>query len=130
MPTNLSGDMVTAWLRRRRSAPAKKTPGCGRAGGRSRDSGAYHSDLGVLRDVASATAIRGCDQPTYSGCPAMNMIALEIDWRSSAPASRRPKIRTVLSPAWTTDWMSEKRKKSKLRRSRAGRLQARPVRCS
>ena len=45
--------------------------------------------------------------PTYSGCPAMNMIGVEIELALERAGFRNPKIRTVLSPAWTTDWMSE-----------------------
>jgi ring-1,2-phenylacetyl-CoA epoxidase subunit PaaD len=45
--------------------------------------------------------------PTYSGCPAMNMIALEIEVALAREGIHDPKITTVLSPAWTTDWMSE-----------------------
>lgn len=65
-------------------------------------------DLGVLRDV---NVVDGCVEvsitPTYSGCPAMNMIALEIEVALEREGIRNPKIKTVLSPAWTTDWMSE-----------------------
>jgi ring-1,2-phenylacetyl-CoA epoxidase subunit PaaD len=66
------------------------------------------ADLGMLRDVA---VIDGCVEvaitPTYSGCPAMNMIAMEIGLALEREGFRNPKVRTVLSPAWTTDWMSE-----------------------
>jgi ring-1,2-phenylacetyl-CoA epoxidase subunit PaaD len=66
------------------------------------------ADLGVLRDVAVND---GCVEvkitPTYSGCPAMNMIALEIELALEREGFSKPKIQTVLSPAWTTDWMSE-----------------------
>jgi ring-1,2-phenylacetyl-CoA epoxidase subunit PaaD len=66
------------------------------------------ADLGVLREVT----VTGCEvevaiTPTYSGCPAMNMIALEIELALEREGFRHPKIRTRLSPAWTTDWMSE-----------------------
>jgi ring-1,2-phenylacetyl-CoA epoxidase subunit PaaD len=37
----------------------------------------------------------------------MNMIALEIEIALERAGFHRPKVRTVLSPAWTTDWMSE-----------------------
>jgi ring-1,2-phenylacetyl-CoA epoxidase subunit PaaD len=37
----------------------------------------------------------------------MNMIALEIELALERAGFRRPMVRTVLSPAWTTDWMSE-----------------------
>ncbi|MEK9278797.1 MULTISPECIES: 1,2-phenylacetyl-CoA epoxidase subunit PaaD [unclassified Bradyrhizobium] len=66
------------------------------------------ADLGVLRDVAlQGDQIEVSITPTYSGCPAMNMIALEIELALERAGFRRPKVHTVLSPAWTTDWMSE-----------------------
>jgi ring-1,2-phenylacetyl-CoA epoxidase subunit PaaD len=37
----------------------------------------------------------------------MNMIALEIELALEREGFGRPKVRTVLSPAWTTDWMSD-----------------------
>jgi ring-1,2-phenylacetyl-CoA epoxidase subunit PaaD len=66
------------------------------------------ADLGVLREVTLRDGrVEVAITPTYSGCPAMNMIALEIELALEREGFRRPKIRTVLSPAWTTDWMSE-----------------------
>ncbi|WFU22739.1 phenylacetate-CoA oxygenase subunit PaaJ [Bradyrhizobium sp. CB1717] len=66
------------------------------------------ADLGVLRDVVlDGGHVEVAITPTYSGCPAMNMIALEIELALERAGFRHPKIRTVLSPAWTTDWMSE-----------------------
>src|SRR5216684_5856020 len=66
------------------------------------------ADLGVLRDVAVTDGgVEVAITPTYSGCPAMNMIALEIELALEREGFGKPKIRTVLSPAWTTDWMSE-----------------------
>jgi len=66
------------------------------------------ADLGVLRDVAvNDGEVEVAITPTYSGCPAMNMIALEIELALEREGLGKPKIRTVLSPAWTTDWMSE-----------------------
>src|SRR3954465_13885128 len=66
------------------------------------------ADLGVLREV---TVNDGCVEvaitPTYSGCPAMNMIALEIELALDRAGLTPAKVRTVLSPAWTTDWLSE-----------------------
>ena len=65
------------------------------------------ADLGVLRDVTVTDgAVEVAITPTYSGCPAMNMIAVEIELALEREGIRNPKIRTVLSPAWTTDWMS------------------------
>ncbi|MBR0775078.1 phenylacetate-CoA oxygenase subunit PaaJ [Bradyrhizobium diazoefficiens] len=66
------------------------------------------ADIGVLRDVAlDGDRVEVAITPTYSGCPAMNMIALEIELALERAGFRQPKVRTVLSPAWTTDWMSE-----------------------
>src|ERR1700760_2274884 len=66
------------------------------------------ADLGVLREVnVTDDGVEVAITPTYSGCPAMNMIALEIELALEREGFARPKIRTVLSPAWTTDWMSE-----------------------
>lgn len=66
-------------------------------------------DLGVLRDieVGADGSVEVAITPTYSGCPAMNVIAFEIELalaRAGLPGAR---VRTVLSPAWTTDWMTE-----------------------
>jgi ring-1,2-phenylacetyl-CoA epoxidase subunit PaaC len=66
------------------------------------------ADLGVLRDVAVTDGrVEVAITPTYSGCPAMNMIALEIEIALEREGIPHSKVRTVLSPAWTTDWMSE-----------------------
>jgi ring-1,2-phenylacetyl-CoA epoxidase subunit PaaD len=66
------------------------------------------ADLGVLRSVAVTD---GCVEvaitPTYSGCPAMNMIRIEIEMALEREGISNARVRTVLSPAWTTDWMSE-----------------------
>lgn len=66
------------------------------------------ADLGILRDVMmSGNTIKVLITPTYSGCPAMNMIALEIEVALAKAGFGAVEVETVLSPAWTTDWMSE-----------------------
>jgi ring-1,2-phenylacetyl-CoA epoxidase subunit PaaD len=66
------------------------------------------ADLGVLREVSVVDGqVEVAITPTYSGCPAMNMIALEIELALAREGIRNSRIRTVLSPAWTTDWMSD-----------------------
>ena len=66
------------------------------------------ADLGVLRDIRIENGVvEAIITPTYSGCPAMNMIALEIEVALENAGFARPKVTTVLSPAWTTDWMTE-----------------------
>ncbi|HEX8665285.1 MAG TPA: 1,2-phenylacetyl-CoA epoxidase subunit PaaD [Beijerinckiaceae bacterium] len=66
------------------------------------------ADLGVLRgvEVAADGAVEVAITPTYSGCPAMDMIALEVEL-ALEKAGIPGRVRTVLSPAWTTDWMTE-----------------------
>jgi len=65
-------------------------------------------DLGILRDVAErGDRVRVDLTPTYSGCPAID--AMRDDVRSALQGAgyRDVEVRMVLSPAWTTDWMSE-----------------------
>ena len=66
-------------------------------------------DLGIVREVV-ARADGGCEvviTPTYSGCPAMQVIADGIRETLHAKGVTNVSIRTQLSPAWTTDWISE-----------------------
>jgi ring-1,2-phenylacetyl-CoA epoxidase subunit PaaD len=66
-------------------------------------------DLGVLREVVvrSDGRIEVAITPTYSGCPAMSMIAFNIAVALESAGFPDANVRTVLSPAWTTDWMSD-----------------------
>jgi ring-1,2-phenylacetyl-CoA epoxidase subunit PaaD len=66
------------------------------------------ADLGVLRDarVDQAGAVEVDITPTYSGCPAMTMIALNIE-TALAEAGIAARVKLVLAPAWTTDWMTQ-----------------------
>ena len=65
------------------------------------------ADLGVLRGVEEAEGIVEVSiTPTYSGCAAMGVIALEVEL-ALARVGILGRVRTVLSPAWTTDWMTE-----------------------
>ncbi|HRF07092.1 MAG TPA: phenylacetate-CoA oxygenase subunit PaaJ [Xanthobacteraceae bacterium] len=66
-------------------------------------------DLGVLRDVrvSGEGNVEALITPTYLGCPAMNMITLEVELALERAGFAKPKVTTVMSPAWTTDWMSE-----------------------
>ena len=66
------------------------------------------ADLGVLRGIdVKDGRVEVTITPTYSGCPAMNMIALEIEVALLRAGIAEASIRTVLSPAWTTDWLTE-----------------------
>lgn len=65
-------------------------------------------DLGIVREVqVNADAV--CTvviTPTYSGCPAMQVIADAITEALRAHGVQQIELRNQLSPAWTTDWMS------------------------
>ena len=66
------------------------------------------ADLGVLRGVvAGPDGVEVTITPTYSGCPAMTIIALDIAAALDAAGIVGARVRTVLSPAWTTDWITE-----------------------
>ena len=65
------------------------------------------ADLGVLRGVEVRDGrVQVTITPTYSGCPAMNMIQLEIEMALERAGIGGGQVQTVLSPAWTTDWMT------------------------
>lgn len=66
-------------------------------------------DLGIVRDV-SVAADGACDvtiTPTYSGCPAMQVIADAITDALHAHGIAQVRLHNQISPAWTTDWMSD-----------------------
>lgn len=65
-------------------------------------------DLGIIREIkANGQNVEVVVTPTYSGCPAMNRIEWDIRAVLLANGYAQVKIITMLSPAWTTDWMSE-----------------------
>lgn len=69
-------------------------------------------DLGVVRHVeANADGLTITITPTYSGCPAMDMIEVEIKATLQQAGHQNIQVNTVLTPPWTTDWLSEKGKK-------------------
>jgi ring-1,2-phenylacetyl-CoA epoxidase subunit PaaD len=66
-------------------------------------------DLGIVRDVkvSAEDSVQVTITPTYSGCPAMDVIAMSIRMALLSKGIRKINIDSQLSPAWTTDWMSE-----------------------
>ncbi|QDE34204.1 phenylacetate-CoA oxygenase subunit PaaJ [Microbacterium foliorum] len=65
-------------------------------------------DLGVLRSVVvDGENVRVDITPTYSGCPAMDTIRDDVILALTAAGYAQVDVRLVLSPAWTTDWMSD-----------------------
>lgn len=69
------------------------------------------TDLGIVRDVLiTDDFVEVIITPTYSGCPAMLEIEKNIHNALKKEGIDHFKITTVLSPAWTTDWMTEEGK--------------------
>ena len=66
------------------------------------------ADLGILRSVTLEEDQRVVVEitPTYSGCPALDLIRRQIESILEGAGCERYEVRTVLAPAWTTDWMT------------------------
>ncbi len=66
-------------------------------------------DLGVIRGVeVSGDDVKVTITPTYSGCPAMAVIAMDIETELAKHGVTRLELETRIAPPWTTDWLSEK----------------------
>ena len=66
------------------------------------------ADLGVLRDVRVERGTVVVEiTPTYTGCPAMGVMRADLVHALHRAGFADVDVRTVLSPAWTTDWISE-----------------------
>ncbi len=69
-------------------------------------------DLGIVRDVKmNEDEVEVVITPTYTGCPAMDLITTTIKIELSTLGFKKVKVTQVLSPAWTTEWMSEEGKR-------------------
>lgn len=65
-------------------------------------------DLGVLRDISVENGrIKVTITPTYTGCPAMDAMRADIETALAEAGYEHVTVQQSLSPAWTTDWMSE-----------------------
>jgi ring-1,2-phenylacetyl-CoA epoxidase subunit PaaD len=65
-------------------------------------------DLGIVRDILlNDDEVEVIITPTYTGCPAMDMITMHIRLALLEKGFTKIKITPVLNPVWTTDWMSE-----------------------
>ena len=70
------------------------------------------TDLGIVREIKIENDfVEVIITPTYSGCPAMLEIEKNIHNQLKSEGIDQFKITTVLSPAWTTDWMTERGKR-------------------
>ena len=69
-------------------------------------------DLGIVRDVImNEDELEVTITPTYTGCPAMDMIAATIKIQLATLGFKKIKVTQTLSPPWTTEWMSEEGKR-------------------
>jgi ring-1,2-phenylacetyl-CoA epoxidase subunit PaaD len=74
-------------------------------------------DLGIVRQVKFQNpplgdgGIEVIITPTYTGCPAMDMITATIRIQLATLGFKKVKVTQALSPAWTTEWMSEEGKR-------------------
>jgi ring-1,2-phenylacetyl-CoA epoxidase subunit PaaD len=69
-------------------------------------------DMGIVRDVKIMDqGVEVFITPTYSGCPAMKSIEFSIIAELEANGIHPVKVVHVISPAWTTEWMSEEGKR-------------------
>ncbi len=65
-------------------------------------------DLGIVRDIREEGDTVIVDvTPTYSGCPAMQVIESDITAALHNAGAQRVRVNTVFQPVWTTDWISE-----------------------
>ncbi|WP_439124092.1 1,2-phenylacetyl-CoA epoxidase subunit PaaD [Marivita sp.] len=66
-------------------------------------------DLGIVRGLAwEDNTLTVAITPTYSGCPATSVIAMDIETALYDRGVRTVRIKTQITPPWTTDWLSEK----------------------
>ncbi len=74
------------------------------------------TDLGIVRNVTLENEnIVVTITPTYSGCPAMDMIAVNIKLALAEAGFKNVLLKAVLAPAWTTDWMTKEGKEKLLK---------------
>ncbi len=65
------------------------------------------ADLGILRDVREdGDTVTVVITPTYSGCPAMREIGHDLERRLRQAGYQTVRVRTELSPPWTSDWIT------------------------
>ncbi|HAW52003.1 MAG TPA: phenylacetate-CoA oxygenase subunit PaaJ [Flavobacteriales bacterium] len=69
------------------------------------------TDLGIVREITmSDEKVEVTITPTYTGCPAMKVFEEDITAKLNESGYKQVSIKTSLSPAWSTDWMSEEGK--------------------
>ncbi len=72
-------------------------------------------ELGVLREVnVDGDAVEVIITPTYSGCPAMDVMQEDVEKALRDAGIEDFRVKQVLSPAWSTDWITESGRKKLL----------------
>ena len=64
------------------------------------------TDLGIVRGIEESPP-RVRISPTYTGCPALDMMRADLRRRLADAGYTDVRVRTVLDPPWTTDWISD-----------------------
>lgn len=66
-------------------------------------------DIGVIREVETGEdgSVRVAMSPTYTGCPATDMMKIMVHDALISGGFARVQVDTVLSPAWSSDWITE-----------------------
>lgn len=68
-------------------------------------------EMGIVRKVeTSAETVSITMTPTFSGCPALHVIKADIKAKMLELGFKKVEVTTVLSPAWSTDWITEEAK--------------------
>jgi len=66
-------------------------------------------DLGIVRDLSwDGDTLDVSLTPTYSGCPATSVISMDVETALREKGVHDIRIKTQISPPWTTDWVSSK----------------------
>jgi ring-1,2-phenylacetyl-CoA epoxidase subunit PaaD len=87
-------------------------------------------DLGIVRDVDCSDGVTVSLTPTYSGCPATEVIEASVVAALQERGVEDVTIRRVLSPPWTTNWISpEGREKLRVYGIAPPERRARPIAC-
>jgi ring-1,2-phenylacetyl-CoA epoxidase subunit PaaD len=88
------------------------------------------TDLGIVRDVDCSDGVTVSLTPTYSGCPATEVIESSVAAALEEHGIENVRIRRVLSPPWTTDWITpEGREKLRVYGIAPPERRERPIAC-
>ncbi len=88
------------------------------------------TDLGIVRDVDVSDGVTVSLAPTYSGCPATEVIERSVVTALEDHGVRDVAIRRVLSPPWTTDWITDEgRRKLRIYGIAPPERRDRPIAC-